>query len=286
MGAEYKILQNENLHRIQEILIPQDSENDTFTIPPSSSSSKSSSIANTTSSTEFIPHIFYTLYQIQKDPNNSNNQLENKTGLIRHRLRNCKNLIKENDDSIELLSKSTEEWDQFINNRENELQIKKNVLLNIRSKISEILTKNDYVRKEETEDGNGENHVKIEDSTQDDENHAKIEDSTQDKENHTKMEDSAQEEENKDNKFTTGETNVNEELKHEEISGTNNENNPKSEEASETVDENHIKLDSTTNDNNSSAAVNDLPANTKPTQQPGTLTENDENELDDFDMEL
>ena len=274
MGTEYKFLQNENLHRIQEILIPQDSENDTFTIPPSSSSSKSSSIANTKSSTEFIPHIFYTLYQIQKDPNNSNNQLENKPGLIRHRLRNCKNLIKENDDSIELLSKSTEEWEQFISNRENELQIKKNVLLNVRSKISEILTKNDYVRKEETNDENSENHVKIEDSTQDDEGHAKTEDSTQNGEN-------------KDNEFVIDETNVNEAMIPEETSVTTNENNLKAEETSETVNQNQIKLDTITNDNNNnSSAVNNLPVDTETTQQSSSLTENDENELDDFDMEL
>ncbi|SMN21570.1 similar to Saccharomyces cerevisiae YNR010W CSE2 Subunit of the RNA polymerase II mediator complex [Maudiozyma saulgeensis] len=144
MSGSYKVLQNEDLSRIQEILIPPKSENETFTIPPGSSSSKSSSTQSTVATTEFIPHIFYTLYQIQKDPNRSNNQLETKTGLIRHRLRNCKTLIRESDSSLELLSKSTNEWEQFITNRENELQIKKNVLLDLRSKISEILTNCNY----------------------------------------------------------------------------------------------------------------------------------------------
>ncbi|CAB4255399.1 Cse2p [Maudiozyma barnettii] len=144
MNENYKVLQNEDLNRIQEILIPQKSEKETFTIPPGSSSSKSSSTQSTVATTEFIPHIFYTLYQIQKDPNRSNNQLETKTGLIRHRLRNCKTLIRESDSSLELLSKTTDEWEQFIMNRENELQIKKKVLVDLRGRISEILTNCNY----------------------------------------------------------------------------------------------------------------------------------------------
>lgn len=253
MGTEYKILENENLNRIQQILIPQDSENDTFTIPPSSSSSKSSSITNTTSSTEFIPHIFYTLYQIQKDPNNSNNQLENKTGLIRHRLRNCKNLIKENDNSIELLSKSTEEWEQFITNRENELQIKKNVLLNLRGKISDILTRSNYVPKKE--------ESKLEEK--------QYESNTENEENHVKIENSTENKEDRYDEVAIDDSHTDEETKPEVTS--------------EIAKDNEIDIDTKSND---TSAANNLPANNELAQQFSTLTKDDENDLDDFDMEL
>lgn len=150
--------------------MPSKAETGTTGVPPPSSSSTSSSTQPIGSSTEFIPNIFYTLYQIQKDPNKSNNQLEMKTGFIRHRLRTCKSLIKDNEKTFELLSKSTEEWDQFICNRENELQIKKNVLLDLRAKISKTLTDSDYKpehKKEESIEEETANHSPIENSTND-----------------------------------------------------------------------------------------------------------------------
>lgn len=101
------MLQNEGLRQVHDILMPHDDQ--------------------TTQSSEFIPHLFYSLYQIRKDPSNSN-QLETSTGFIKHRLKNCKNLIATNEECRKLLSKSVEEWQQEIHNKEKELEVKHKML--------------------------------------------------------------------------------------------------------------------------------------------------------------
>lgn len=101
------MLQNEGLRQVHDILIPHDDQG--------------------TQTSEFIPHLFYSLYQIRKDPSNSN-QLETSTGFIRHRLKNCKNILATDENCRHLLSKSVEEWHHDIRNREKELEVKRKML--------------------------------------------------------------------------------------------------------------------------------------------------------------
>lgn len=101
------MLQNESLRELHNMLVSYDDQG----FQP----------------TEFIPHLFYALYQVRKDPSNSN-QLETSTGFIKHRLKNCKNLIATNEDCRSLLSKSVEEWQQDIRNKEKELEVKRKML--------------------------------------------------------------------------------------------------------------------------------------------------------------
>ncbi|CAI4036108.1 hypothetical protein SMKI_14G3270 [Saccharomyces mikatae IFO 1815] len=93
------------------------------------------SAPSTNSNGEFIPHIFYSLHQIRKDPNNLSNQLETSTGSIRHRLKLCKSLISDNEDTKNLLSKTPSEWRDIIHQREQELQIKRDVLDDLYHKL-------------------------------------------------------------------------------------------------------------------------------------------------------
>lgn len=97
-----------------------------------------SSSISTTNTAEFIPHLFYSLHQIRKDPNSSANQLETSTAFIKHRLKNCKSLIANNDDCKRLLSKTTEEWHEYIQNREKELEVKRKVLKDLKNKIATL----------------------------------------------------------------------------------------------------------------------------------------------------
>ncbi|QHS75910.1 Cse2p [Saccharomyces paradoxus] len=146
-------LQNNFLNQIHQILLPTaptlDKPN-TDTIKEEFSSvenrdekdhltnqqqPKNLSAPSTNSNGEFIPHIFYSLHQIRKDPNNLSNQLETSTGSIRHRLKLCKSLISENEDTKELLSKSPSEWQDIIHQREQELQIKRDVLDDLYRKL-------------------------------------------------------------------------------------------------------------------------------------------------------
>lgn len=151
MSSSTAELQNEDLHKIRDILVPSKPGTEPLLVPPGSESSRSSGGISTNANTEFIPHIFYTLYKIQKDPNNSSNQLENKTGVIKHRLRSCKTLIKDSNSVVELLGKSPEEWEQFIASRDRELQLKKNVLLDLQRKIADVLESSGYTPTEDVE---------------------------------------------------------------------------------------------------------------------------------------
>ncbi|EDO19486.1 hypothetical protein Kpol_1018p14 [Vanderwaltozyma polyspora DSM 70294] len=150
------VLENECLRKIQETLAPVSKsqaqeqiqvkdELQPQGLSPPQSITRSSSMATTntaitTNSSEFIPHIFYSMYQIKKDPNNSSNQLETSTGFIKHRLKSCKTLIESDEDCRKLLSKSTDEWDDYIKQRELEIEGKRNVLKSLNNKIGELLT--------------------------------------------------------------------------------------------------------------------------------------------------
>lgn len=145
-------LQNKVLNQIHQILLPTnptlDKPNAEATKEEFSSAEnrdekdyltnqqpKNLSTPSTSSNGEFIPHIFYSLHQIRKDPNNLSNQLETLTGSIRHRLKLCKSLISENEDTKDLLSKSPSEWQDIIHQREQELQIKRDVLDDLYRKL-------------------------------------------------------------------------------------------------------------------------------------------------------
>lgn len=107
-------------------------------IIPSASDRPVSSSISTTNAAEFIPHLFYSLHQIRKDPNNSANQLETATSFIKHRLKSCRSLIANNEDCKRLLSKTTKEWHEHIKNRQKELQVKRKVLNDLSAKIRNL----------------------------------------------------------------------------------------------------------------------------------------------------
>ena len=98
-----------------------------------------------TYNSEFIPHLFFALHQIRKDPNNSSNQLETTTGSIKRRLKNCKSFIESSEECKTLLSKSTDEWSEHIAQRQLELETKKHVLNSLEEKIKTILENKNQV---------------------------------------------------------------------------------------------------------------------------------------------
>lgn len=124
----------------QEHTLPQQQKQEHHgeSIISSSSNRPVSSSISTTNAAEFIPRLFYSLHQIRKDPNNSANQLETATGFIKHRLKSCKSLIVNNEDCKRLLGKTTEEWHEYIKNREKELQVKRKVLNDLSAKIRDL----------------------------------------------------------------------------------------------------------------------------------------------------
>ncbi|CCE64418.1 hypothetical protein TPHA_0H02140 [Tetrapisispora phaffii CBS 4417] len=117
------------------------------TLGPNLASAPSSTTLNTIGSntnianTEFIPYLFYCLHQIRKDQSNSANKFELQVGFIKHRLRSCKTFIETDQVFKDLMSKSIEDWNEEIQNRECELQRKKEVINNLRSTIDSILNK-------------------------------------------------------------------------------------------------------------------------------------------------
>ncbi|CCK69810.1 Cse2p KNAG_0D00580 [Huiozyma naganishii CBS 8797] len=139
-------LRNEGLREIHDILRPP--ANKTPLAPPASSSTTSSNTPLKASS-EFIPHIFYALNQITRDPNNVSNHLESSTGFIRHRLRTCKELIAENSECMELLSRTPEEWEQELAFKEQELRIKGALLETLRERIKSASVEKDVKPKSE-----------------------------------------------------------------------------------------------------------------------------------------
>lgn len=150
-------LKNETLATIQDIFSPsltkeeksikeetvKEEQNNINALPgnkteTSFTSNTTSTNTPSTSNIEFIPHIFYSLHNITKDPNNSSNQLETATGVIRHKLRSSKQCLMENSDTKILLNKSVNDWEQFIQKRENELNLKKTVLQQLNERIKSI----------------------------------------------------------------------------------------------------------------------------------------------------
>lgn len=149
---------NQGLQAIQEILCPnnitqdtkitheidtnlknestnedQVTENNIHKTIKTTNTSSSSSITNT----EFIPQIFYSLHNIMKNPNISN-QLETATGVIRHKLRSSKQVLMEHNDTRILLNKSIPNWEKFIQLKEHEVAMKRNVLRNLGQKIKDM----------------------------------------------------------------------------------------------------------------------------------------------------
>ncbi|KAK5778260.1 Cse2p PWA37_000496 [Arxiozyma heterogenica] len=147
---------NQGLQAIQEILCPNNiaqdteikhesdnnsitegSDKDQFTENNTQKIIKATNISSSTTNTEFIPQIFYGLHNIMKNPNISN-QLETSTGVIRHKLRSSKQILMEHDDTRILLNKSIPTWENFIQLKERELAMKRNVLKNLSQKIKDM----------------------------------------------------------------------------------------------------------------------------------------------------
>ncbi|CCH62112.1 hypothetical protein TBLA_0G01680 [Henningerozyma blattae CBS 6284] len=147
------MLQDSSLNQIQQFLLPSVSNqpvNDLTIASPATASlastPKTVNIINPTSSniqqSEFIPHIFYSLYQITKDPNNSANQLETTTSSIKNKLKNCKKFIENDVNSINLLSKSIDEWEIYLKQRDQEIAVRQKLLSNLNLQITDILDEN------------------------------------------------------------------------------------------------------------------------------------------------
>lgn len=159
-------LQNEGLREVQAILLPSmgvplppEPEN-IHTLPKEDKSpdqpevqdqttqqqpqddaahdSRPNSTSSLNNTAEFIPQLFFSLHQIRRDPNNYAKQLETSTAFIRHRLKSCKALIANNDGVRRLLSKTPEEWHKYIQNREEELQLKRKLLQDLKDKVKTL----------------------------------------------------------------------------------------------------------------------------------------------------
>lgn len=87
---------------------------------------------------EFIPQLYYSLYQLKKEPNNSSISLENTTSSIRHRLKQCKSYIEESEECRTLLGQTCTEWEHAIEQRERELEVKKQVLTTLSEQIKQL----------------------------------------------------------------------------------------------------------------------------------------------------
>lgn len=154
-------LQNKGLREVQAILLPSmgvplppetddtlidtdeqgqaTEQNQTGTQLATDTANESRPSTSTlTNTAEFIPQLFYSLHQIRKDPNNSAKQLETSTAFIKHRLKSCKALIANNEDCKRLLSKTPEEWHQYIQNREEELQLKRQLPKDFKDKVKTL----------------------------------------------------------------------------------------------------------------------------------------------------
>lgn len=144
-------LQNSALREVQAILLPSMG----VPVPPDHDAEADGTQASTeidrkqigiqqpaplgtTATAEFIPQIFYSLHQIRKEPNNFGNQLETSTAFIKHRLKRCKALIANDENCRKLLSKTPQEWHEYMQNREKELQLQRKMLEDLKNKISAL----------------------------------------------------------------------------------------------------------------------------------------------------
>ncbi|CEP61155.1 Cse2p LALA0_S02e07954g [Lachancea lanzarotensis] len=76
-------------------------------------------------SVEFIPQLYYAIHQLKKDPNSSTASLETATSSIRHRLKQCKAHLAQNNECRELLSSTPAEWDVKLAQRQKDLDAKR-----------------------------------------------------------------------------------------------------------------------------------------------------------------
>ncbi|SCU78217.1 LANO_0A02432g1_1 [Lachancea nothofagi CBS 11611] len=89
-------------------------------------------------SIEFIPQLYYALHQLKKDPNSSTNSLDAATLSIRHRLKQCKAHLAENDECRELLSQTPAEWDKTLTQRQNHLDSKREVFRALEQQVQQL----------------------------------------------------------------------------------------------------------------------------------------------------
>ncbi|SCU83061.1 LAMI_0C01860g1_1 [Lachancea mirantina] len=87
---------------------------------------------------EFIPQLYYSLYQLKKDPNSTSNSLKTATSSIRHRLKQCKAYIEQNGECQELLGRSCSEWEKTLAQRERELEVKRQLLKDLQERVSKL----------------------------------------------------------------------------------------------------------------------------------------------------
>ncbi|CCF58686.1 hypothetical protein KAFR_0F00890 [Kazachstania africana CBS 2517] len=145
-------LSNPDLQAIRDALLPQK-------VDQSSKTNITGNVATQSTTGEFIPHIFYSLHNIMKNPNQSLNQMENATGFIKHRLKNSKSLIQNNEQLINLLSYDIDYWENYLQNKENEAQIKKNLFAKLSERINNVLEDNGYEREDSPESENDDSAI-------------------------------------------------------------------------------------------------------------------------------
>ncbi|CUS23334.1 LAQU0S09e02432g1_1 [Lachancea quebecensis] len=93
---------------------------------------------NSSQSSEFIPQLYYALHQVKKDPNSSANSLETATSSIRHRLKQCKSHIAESEECRALLSKTPEEWESALQQRQKDLALKQQVFARLEQQVRDL----------------------------------------------------------------------------------------------------------------------------------------------------
>lgn len=87
---------------------------------------------------EFIPQLFYALYQLKKEPNNGSNSLEMYTSSIRHRLKSCKAILENNPECINLLRISCDDWPNLLQKRQKELEMRESVLNRLNDRVNNL----------------------------------------------------------------------------------------------------------------------------------------------------
>lgn len=140
----YKMsFQDPSLTQIQQYLQPS---SDTLTTSVSSSSITSNGTTSTTTQqqqSEFIPHLFYSIYQITKDPNNSENQLETNTTVIKNKIKLCKKYIENDNNAKSLLSKTIEDWEYEIFQKNKQINKMDNLISDLNNQIDKIFDDDD-----------------------------------------------------------------------------------------------------------------------------------------------
>ncbi|SCU91810.1 LAFA_0F05996g1_1 [Lachancea sp. 'fantastica'] len=110
---------NPHLAEIQRLLVPESSH---LSSP----------------SVEFIPHLYYAIHQVKKDPNSSTASLEAATSSIRHRLKQCKAHLAQNHECRELLSSTPAEWNVTLAQREKDLEAKQELCKQLALQVKQL----------------------------------------------------------------------------------------------------------------------------------------------------